>query len=73
MAQAAGGRVYGTALVQSAQASGRLHEVARDLAAVGAAVASSRELADALFNPAFPHLAKKQILIQMSKNYQFYE
>ena len=67
MAQAAGGRVYGAALVESAQASGRLHEVARDLAAIGAAVASSRELGDALFNPAFPHLAKKQILIQMSE------
>jgi F-type H+-transporting ATPase subunit delta len=67
MAQAAGGRVYGAALVESAQAAGRLHEVARDLAAVGAAVAGSRELAGALFNPAFPDAAKKQILAQMSE------
>jgi ATP synthase F1 delta subunit len=67
MALAPGGRVYGAALVESAQAAGRLHEVARDLAAVGAAVAESRELAGALFNPAFPDAAKKQILIQMSE------
>ena len=66
MAQAAGGRVYGTALAESAQAAGRLHEVARDLAAVGDAVAASRDLSGALFNPAFPHAAKKQILAQMS-------
>ena len=67
MALAPGGRVYGAALVESAQAAGRLHEVARDLAAVGAAVAESRDLAGALFNPAFPDAAKKQILIQMSE------
>jgi F-type H+-transporting ATPase subunit delta len=66
VAQAAGGRVYGTALAESAQAAGRLHEVARDLAAVGDAVAASRDLSGALFNPAFPHAAKKQILAQMS-------
>jgi F-type H+-transporting ATPase subunit delta len=67
MAHAAGGRVYGTALAQSAQAAGRLHEIARDLAALGAAVAGSRELSGALFNPAFPDAAKKQILTQMSE------
>lgn len=67
MALAPGGRVYGAALVSSAQAAGRLHEVARDLAAVGAAVTESRDLAGALFNPAFPDAAKKQILIQMSE------
>jgi F-type H+-transporting ATPase subunit delta len=67
MAQAAGGRVYGTALAESAQAAGRLHEVARDLAAIGAAVAESRDLAGALFNPAFPEAAKKQILAQLSE------
>ena len=67
MALAPGGRVYGAALVESAQAAGRLHEVARDLAAIGAAVAESRELAGALYNPAFPDAAKKQILAQMSE------
>ena len=67
MAQAAGGRVYGTALAESAQAAGRLHEVARDLAAVGDAVAASRDLSGALFNPAFPHDAKKQLLSQLSE------
>jgi F-type H+-transporting ATPase subunit delta len=67
MALAPGGRVYGAALVESAQGAGRLHEVARDLAAIGAAVAESRELAGALFNPAFPDAAKKQILTQMSE------
>jgi len=67
MALAPGGRVYGAALVESAQAAGRLHEVARDLAAIGAAVKESRELAGALYNPAFPDAAKKQILIQMSE------
>ena len=35
-----GGRVYGTALAEAAQAAGRLHEVARDLAAIGDAVAA---------------------------------
>ena len=34
--------------------AGRLHEVARDLAAIGDAVAESRDLSGALFNPAFP-------------------
>jgi F-type H+-transporting ATPase subunit delta len=67
MAQAAGGRVYGAALVAAAQSGGRLHEVARDLAAIGAAVAEGRELAGALFNPAFPDAAKKQILAAMSE------
>jgi F-type H+-transporting ATPase subunit delta len=67
MAQAAGGRVYGAALTEAAQAEGRLHESARDLAAIGAAVAGSRELAGALFNPAFPDAAKKQILAALSE------
>lgn len=67
MAQAAGGRVYGAALTEAAQAEGRLHEVARDLAAIGAAVSGSRELAGALFNPAFPDAAKKQILAALSE------
>ena len=44
MAQAAGGRVYGAALVEAALAGDRLHEVARDLAAIGASVSESREL-----------------------------
>jgi F-type H+-transporting ATPase subunit delta len=67
MAQAAGGRVYGAALTEAAQAEGRLHEIARDLAAIGAAVSGSRELAGALFNPAFPDAAKKQILAALSE------
>ena len=49
------------------QAAGRLREVARDLAAIGAAVAEGRDLAGALFNPAFPDAAKKQILAQMTR------
>jgi F-type H+-transporting ATPase subunit delta len=67
MAQPAAGRVYGTALAESAQAAGRLHEVARDLAAIAAVVAESRDLSGALFNPAFPDAAKKQILAQLSE------
>jgi ATP synthase F1 delta subunit len=67
MAQAAGGRVYGTALAESAQSAGRLHEVARDLAAIGASVKDGRALAAALLNPAFPDAAKKAILAQMSE------
>jgi ATP synthase F1 delta subunit len=67
MAHAAGGRVYGTALAEAAQAAGRLHEVARDLAAIGASVAQSRELAAALYNPAFPDAAKKAILAQLTE------
>jgi F-type H+-transporting ATPase subunit delta len=67
MALEVGGRVYGAALAGSAEAAGRLHEVARDLAAIGAAVAESRDLAGALFNPAFPDAAKKQVLAQMSE------
>jgi F-type H+-transporting ATPase subunit delta len=67
VAQAAGGRVYGAALVEAAQSGGRLHEVARDLAAIGAAVADGRELAGALYNPAFPDAAKKQILAALSE------
>jgi ATP synthase F1 delta subunit len=67
MAQAAGGRVYGTALAEAARAAGRLHEVARDLSAIGDAVAQGRELSGALFNPAFPYDAKKKILSQMSE------
>lgn len=66
MAQAAEGRVYGTALAEAAEDAGRLHEVARDLAALADAVAGSHRLSGALFNPAFPHAAKKQILEQMS-------
>lgn len=66
MADTAGGRVYGTALAEAAADAGRLHEVARDLAAVSDAVAESHNLSGALFNPAFPHAAKKQILAQMS-------
>ncbi len=67
MALAPGGRVYGAALVEAAQAAGRLHEVARDLAAVADSVAGNRELAGVLFNPAFPDAAKKQILAQMTE------
>src|SRR4051794_26603317 len=67
MARAAGGRVYGTALADAAQAAERLHEVARDLSAVAAAVAGNRELSGVLFNPAFPVAAKKQILSQISE------
>jgi F-type H+-transporting ATPase subunit delta len=67
MAQAAGGRVYGAALVEAAQEGGRLHEVARGLAAIWSAVAEGRELSGALFNPAFPDAAKKQILAGMSE------
>jgi ATP synthase F1 delta subunit len=67
MAHAAGGRVYGTALAEAAQSAGRLHEVARDVAAVGASVAESRDLAAALYNPAFPDAAKKAILAQMTE------
>jgi F-type H+-transporting ATPase subunit delta len=67
MAHATGGRIYGTALAQAAQAAGRLEAVARDLGALGAALAESRDLSGALFNPAFPHVAKKQILAQMSE------
>ena len=67
MAQAAGGRVYGTALAESAQSAGRLHEVARDLAAIGSSVKESHTLASALLNPAFPDAAKKAILAQMSE------
>src|SRR4029079_1089316 len=66
MADAAGGRVYGTALAEAAEDSGRLHEVARALAAIADAVTQSRDLSRALFNPAFPHAAKKQILAQLS-------
>ena len=47
MARATGGRVYGAALAQAAQEAGRLHEVARDLAAVAAAVAEGRDVAAA--------------------------
>ena len=61
------GRVYGTALAEAAEAAGRLHEVARDLAAVREAITQSRELSRVLSNPAFPHAAKKQILAQMSE------
>ncbi|HET6172998.1 MAG TPA: ATP synthase F1 subunit delta [Gaiellales bacterium] len=67
MAQAAAGRVYGTALAEAAQAAGRLHEVARDLSTIAEAVLQSREVSRVLFNPAFPHEAKKQILTQMSE------
>jgi F-type H+-transporting ATPase subunit delta len=67
MAHTAEGRVYGTALAESARAAGRLHEVARDLAAIGALVTETRDLGGALFNPAFPDAAKKQILAQMSE------
>jgi F-type H+-transporting ATPase subunit delta len=67
MAQAAGGRVYGTALAESATAAGRLREVARDLAAVGAVIREGGGLAGAFFNPAFPDAAKKQILGQISE------
>jgi ATP synthase F1 delta subunit len=67
MANAAEGRVYGSALAEAAQVAGRLHEVARDLAAIVAAVNETRDLAGVLFNPAFPDTAKKQILAQMSE------
>jgi len=67
VAREAGGRVYGTALAEAAQDAGRLQAVARDLGALSAAVAERGDLSGALFNPAFPDAAKKQILSQLSE------
>lgn len=67
MAVEAGATTYAEALFVAAEAAGRIHEVQRDLAAVTAALAESRPLARAVFNPAFPIDAKKRVIAQLAE------
>jgi ATP synthase F1 delta subunit len=60
------GQVYGTALYESAEASGRAAAIERDLVAIRDAVSSSDELLRLLDNPAFPARGKKEILLEVA-------
>jgi F-type H+-transporting ATPase subunit delta len=60
------GQVYGTALYEAAEASGRAAEIERDLVAIRDAIASSPELMRLLANPAFPVNGKKAILLELA-------
>jgi F-type H+-transporting ATPase subunit delta len=57
-------RAYADALYEAAQETGRLDAVRKDLAAFVRALAETRPLARALFNPAFPNDAKQRIVAQ---------
>jgi F-type H+-transporting ATPase subunit delta len=59
-------RVYAEALYEAAVEENRLEAVRGDLNDLSGALASSHDLALALFNPAFPEPAKKQIITQFT-------
>ena len=59
MAADPAGQVYGTALYEAAEASGRATAIERDLVAIRDAIAASPELTRLLDNPAFPARGKK--------------
>ena len=59
-------QAYANALYEAAVEAGRLDAVRRDLSAFVRALAETRPLARALFNPAFPTEAKKRVVNQMT-------
>ena len=59
-------QAYANALYDAAVEAGRLDAVRRDLSAFVRALAETRALARALFNPAFPSEAKKRVVNQMT-------
>lgn len=62
MARDPAAAIYSLALFEAAQEAGRLDAVQRDLNDLGNALAGTPELAQVLFNPAFPAPGKKAIL-----------
>jgi ATP synthase F1 delta subunit len=58
--------VYGTALQEAADGTGRSVSIVSDLEAVRDAIAGSPEASRILFNPAFPARGKKDILLALS-------
>jgi F-type H+-transporting ATPase subunit delta len=60
------GQVYGTALYESAEESGRARVIDSDLVAIRDAIVSSPELMRLLYNPAFPARGKKEILLELA-------
>ncbi len=67
MSASAGASTYANAVFEAAQSAGRLADVQRDLAAFTRSLAESRDLARALFNPAFPKEAKGRVITQMTE------
>ena len=61
-------RVYAEALYEAAVSEERLEAVRRGVADLGGELASSGDLGLALFNPAFPEPAKRQIISQLTAN-----
>jgi len=61
------GHIYAEALFEAASAAGKLREVRADLAEIGAALSSNRQLVGVLFNPAFPEPGKKQVLAKLTQ------
>jgi F-type H+-transporting ATPase subunit delta len=61
------GAVYGEALFEAASDAGAGARVQEDLAALGGALGSSRELVRVLVNPAFPDAGKKRILAGLAR------
>jgi F-type H+-transporting ATPase subunit delta len=59
------GLAYANALYEAAQDANRLDKVRKDLSAFTNALAQNRSLARALFNPSFPHEAKRRIITQI--------
>jgi len=59
-------QAYANALYEAAVEAGRLDVVRRDLSAFVRALAETKPLARALFNPAFPTEAKKRVVNQMA-------
>ena len=66
MAHDPAGQVYGTALYEAAEASGRAAAIERDLVAIRDAITGSPELTRLLDNPAFPARGKKDILLELA-------
>jgi F-type H+-transporting ATPase subunit delta len=59
-------RPYAEALYEAADQAGSLERVHRDLGAFTEAVATSRDLSRALFNPSFPTQAKSLIIAKLT-------
>jgi F-type H+-transporting ATPase subunit delta len=59
--------VYGNALYEAAEPTGRSLAIVHDLEAIRDAIAGSPEASRILFNPAFPPEGKKEILLELSE------
>jgi ATP synthase F1 delta subunit len=61
------GRIYGVAMFEAAEDTGRLKAVRSDLDEIGRALTENAQLVKVLFNPAFPEPGKKVILAKLSQ------